>query len=216
MKDKSVDELAIILWNYNNFQQSLKKSDCIFVLGNFDIRTAQYGAKLFQEGYAPLIIFSGNKSDSNKNVWNIPEAQIFANEAIRLGVPKDKIFIEDKSTNTGENILFTKKFIAEKELDIQRLIIVQKPFMLRRVYATFMKQWSDKEIIMSAPKLSFEEYPNDVLSKKYIINIMVGDTQRIKLYPEKGFQISQEIPKEVWEAYEELVRRGFNHHIIKE
>lgn len=216
MKNKSVDELATVLWNYNNFQQPLKKSDCILVLGNFDIRTAQYGAKLFLEGYAPLIIFSGNKSDSNRNLWEIPEAQIFANEAVLLGVPQDRILLEEKATNTGENILLTKRLIEEKGLDIKSFIVVQKPFMLRRVYATFMQQWPIKEIIMSAPKLSFEEYPNDLLPKEYIINIMVGDTQRIKLYPEKGFQIPQEIPKNVWEAYEELVGRGFNHHVINE
>lgn len=34
MKDKSSDELATILWDYNNIQQPLEKSDCIFVLGS--------------------------------------------------------------------------------------------------------------------------------------------------------------------------------------
>jgi hypothetical protein len=46
--------------------------------------------------------------------------------------------------------------------------------------------------------------------------IMVGDTQRVKIYPEKGFQIPQEIPEEVWNAYEELVKRGYSSHISKE
>ncbi len=215
MEDKTIDELATILWNYNNLQQPLKKSDCILVLGNFDIRTAQYGAKLFIEGYAPLMVFSGNKSESNRNLWEVPEARVFANEAMHLGVPKDKILLEEKATNTGENILFTKQLLEEKGLNIESFIVVQKPFMLRRVYTTFLKQWPGKEIIMSAPQLSFEEYPNHVLSKNYIINILVGDTQRIKLYPEKGFQISQEIPEEVWLTYEELVKRGYSEHVLK-
>jgi hypothetical protein len=49
-----------------------------------------------------------------------------------------------------------------------------------------------------------------------VINIMVGDLQRIKIYPEKGFQIYQEIPAEVWKAYERLVALGFDKHLIKE
>lgn len=215
MKDKSTDELAKILFDYNNIQQPLEKADCILVLGNFDIRTAQYGAKLFLEGFAPLIIFTGNRSDSNRNLWDIPEAQVFANEAVRLGVPIDKILIEENATNTGENIIFTKQLIEDKGLNIKSIILVQKPFMLRRVYATAMKQWPEMKFTVSAPKLSFDDYFNGVLPKDYVINIMVGDTQRIKVYAEKGFQIPQVIPDDVWESFEELVKRGYSDHIIK-
>jgi len=44
---------------------------------------------------------------------------------------------------------------------------------------------------------------------------MVGDLQRIRVYPEKGFQIAQEIPADVWEAYEELVQMGFDSRLIQ-
>ncbi|MEJ7830229.1 MAG: hypothetical protein WKF91_18615 [Segetibacter sp.] len=43
---------------------------------------------------------------------------------------------------------------------------------------------------------------------------MVGDLQRIKVYAEKGFQIYQEMPVEVWQAYERLVEVGFNKQLI--
>jgi hypothetical protein len=43
----------------------------------------------------------------------------------------------------------------------------------------------------------------------------VGDLQRIKLYPEKGFQTYQEIPGQVWEAYLELVALGYDQHLIE-
>ncbi len=44
---------------------------------------------------------------------------------------------------------------------------------------------------------------------------MVGDLQRIKVYPEKEFQIYQEIPEDVWAAYEVLIRVGYDKHLIK-
>jgi hypothetical protein len=44
---------------------------------------------------------------------------------------------------------------------------------------------------------------------------MVGDLERIKLYPEKGFQIYQEIPEDVWAAFEELVNAGYTRHLVK-
>ncbi len=49
-----------------------------------------------------------------------------------------------------------------------------------------------------------------------VISIMVGDLQRIKVYPDRDFQIFQEIPKNVWGAYERLVGHGFVSHLIKD
>ena len=43
---------------------------------------------------------------------------------------------------------------------------------------------------------------------------MVGDLQRIRVYAERGFQIPQEIPDEVWAAYEELVQLGFDERLV--
>jgi len=215
MNNKSTNELAKILWRYNNLEQPLKKSDAILVLGSNDIRVAHRGAELFLQRFAPLIIFSGGFGVLTSQFYNKPEAEVFANEAMKLGVPQEKILIENKSTNTGENIVFTRKLIEDKGLRVNSLILVQKPYMLRRAYATFKQQWSGKEFVVSGPQIGYENYPNEIISKDLLINLMVGDTQRIRIYPEKGFQIPQEMPNEVWMAYEELVRRGFTDHLVK-
>ncbi len=44
---------------------------------------------------------------------------------------------------------------------------------------------------------------------------MVGDLQRIKEYPKKGFAVEQEIPDDVWGAYEQLVKVGYTKHLIQ-
>jgi len=86
--------------------------------------------------------------------------------------------------------------------------------MERRSFATFKKHWPEKELIVTSPQLSMQAYPTAEITLEEVIHIMVGDLQRIKVYPEKGFQIQQEIPKEVWEAFEKLVSLGFNSHLI--
>ena len=55
--------------------------------------------------------------------------------------------------------------------------------MERRSYATFMRQWPEPRpsIAISSPDISFEDYPNDHISREVVTNIMVGDLQRIKL-----------------------------------
>jgi hypothetical protein len=87
--------------------------------------------------------------------------------------------------------------------------------MERRSYATFKKHWPEKNLIVTSPQIDFTDYPNADVTIEKVINIMLGDLQRIRLYAEKGFQIFQEIPNEVWEAYEDLVELGFDEQLIK-
>lgn len=211
---RTTDELAKILWDYNILNHQIVKSDCILVLGSHDIRVAHRGAELYLQGFAQLILFSGNLGRLTEEIWTKPEAELFAEEAVRLGVPSDDILIENRSTNTGDNIRFAKALMEKSAISVNRVILIQKPYMQRRAYATFRKVWPDKDVIVTAPQFSFEEYPNEKIKKNDVISIMVGDTQRIKVYADRGFQIPQDIPDDVWAAYEELVRRGFTSHLI--
>ena len=128
---------------------------------------------------------------------------------------REKILVENRSTNTGENILFTQQLLKKHGLDPNSFIVVQKPYMERRSYATFKKHWPDKELIVTSPQYSMLDYATDEIPLEKVINIMAGDLQRIKLYPAKGFQIYQEIPADVWDAYERLVQLGFDKHLVK-
>ncbi|MEI6462940.1 MAG: YdcF family protein [bacterium] len=215
MKDKTDLELAKILWNYNKLEQQVEKSDCILVLCSNDIRVATKASELYLEKYAPKILFSGGYGEGTKDIFPKPEAEVFADIAIKLGVSKEDILIENKSTNTGENIKFSKELLGNSGLDIKSIILVQKPIMLRRSYATFMKQWAGMKFCVACEDISFEDYPNEIISMELLINTLVGYTQRLKVYSERGFQIYVEIPDEVWSAYEELVKRGYDKHLVE-
>jgi uncharacterized SAM-binding protein YcdF (DUF218 family) len=210
--------LAEKIWQYHLMHHQLFQADVILVLCSHDTRVAERAAELFHEGWGPLLVFSGGLGTITKDIWNEPEADQFAEIAIRLGVPRNRILIENQSSNTGENIMFSRQLLAEKEIDPQKFILVQKPYMERRSFATFKKLWPEKEVVVTSPQVSFDEYldayANRDLSRDEVINIMVGDLQRIKVYPEKGFQIYQEIPDDVWAAYEELVQAGYNQRLI--
>lgn len=208
-------ELARILWNYHHVYHQVKKSDCIMALGSHDLRVAERGAELWLQGFAPLLIFSGGLGNFTRDMWTESEADKFARIAIQLGVPAKNILVENKSSNTGENILFTKKLLDEHSITPDSFILVQKPYMERRTYATFMKQWPDKDILVTSPQISFEKYPTEEIPLERVISIMVGDLQRIIDYPAKGFQIYQEIPDNVLQAYERLIQLGFDSHLAK-
>lgn len=207
-------KLAQTLWDYHHVNHTLEKSDCILVLGSHDLRVAERGAELYLEGWAPLLVFSGGLGRLTQEIWSEAEADKFASIALAKGVPKDAILIENKSTNTGENILFTQQLFKDKNIDPQTFIVVQKPYMERRSYATFKRHWPDKKLLVTSPQISLNNYPNEDISPEEVVHIMVGDLQRIKIYPEKGFQIFQEIPEEVWKAYEKLVESGYTSHLV--
>lgn len=210
--------LAETIWNYHQMKHRVAKADAILVLCSHDERVAERGAELFLEGWAPLIIFSGGRGAITRSLWDEPEAERFARIAMNLGVPRESILVEVNSSNTGENIEFTRTLLAERGLDPDKFIIVQKPYMERRAFATFRKLWPEKEVIVTSPQVSFREYlaeySNRSLSASDVVSIMVGDLQRIKVYPARGFQIAQEIPDEVWRAYERLVHAGYDTYLI--
>ncbi|HSU49908.1 MAG TPA: YdcF family protein [Segetibacter sp.] len=206
--------LAQKVWDYHHVNNSLEKSDCILVLGSHDTRVADRAAQLFLDGWAPLLIFSGGLGRLTEDMWTETEADKFAKIAREMGVPSEAILIENKSTNTGENITNTQKLLKQHHLDPQSFIVVQKPYMERRSYATFKKHWPDKTLIVTSPQISFLDYPNEEISLEKVIHIMLGDLQRIKIYAEKGFQIYQPIPDDIWQAFEKLVELGFDEHLI--
>jgi uncharacterized SAM-binding protein YcdF (DUF218 family) len=211
-----VDILAQKIWDYHHLNHRIEKSDAILVLGSHDLRVAERGAQLFLEHWAPLLIFSGGLGNLTRGVWDQPEADRFAEIAVRMGVPPSAILIENRSTNTGENIQFTKALLATLHLDPQKFILVHKPYMERRAFATFRKVWPGKQALVTSPQISFEDYPNHEIPKREVIGIMVGDLQRIRFYPTKGFQIPQEIPPGVWAAGQKLIQLGYSQNLITE
>jgi len=210
--------LAETIWNYHRLEQHLEPGDAILVLCSHDRRVAERGAELFLDQWAPLLIFSGGLGSITKHMWIEPEADQFAKIAAGMGVPREQMLVENRSTNTGENIRLTRQLLAERKLDPQKFILVQKPYMERRSFATFRKLWPEKQVCVTSPQIGFEEYldsyAKDELSVDDVISIMVGDLQRIKVYAEKGFQIPQQVPADVWSAYEELVVAGYDRHLV--
>ncbi|MBI5220710.1 MAG: YdcF family protein [Candidatus Liptonbacteria bacterium] len=217
--DPGVLQLAEKIWNYHKLNQPLEKADVILVLGSSDLIVAEYAPRLFRDGWAPLLVCSGGLGALTSKIWHESEADKFAGIAIQMGVPQDKILIENRSANTGENILFTKELLKSRGIDPKKLILVQKPYMERRTHATFKKLWPEKDFVVTSPPDSFRDYLEYRANRETgrdLISVMVGDLQRIKLYPAKGFQVPQEIPSDVWDAYERLVQLGYTQHLVPE
>ena len=215
----TTESAAQMIWNYMLMHQELKKADAIFVLGNSDTRVAEYAAQLYLDSWAPILVCSGsgtihNHKPGREKFIGTTEAELFASIAIAMGVPKEKIIIENQSQSTGQNYEFSIIKLKEHGINIGSLIVVQKPYMERRAYAVGKMWLPDIDIVVTSPKITFDDYPSDELHKERLINSLVGDLQRVKEYPKLGFQIVQEIPDDVWNAYEFLVSKGYTKRMI--
>ena len=202
-----------ILWNYMKMNHKLKQSDCIIGLGTVDTNIANIASELYLKGYANKIIFSGGLGKITYKLWNKTEAEKFAQIAIKKGVPKERIYLEKESTNTGDNFRFSKKLIEKENLDIKSCIVVCKPYDEKRAYAAFKKIMPEFDVVIHSENVSCEEYYKR--NGNEWVNVLVGDIQRMKLFYENGWQIKMDIPNKVWKAYEILVNRGYDRFVLK-
>lgn len=216
MPEDNVDHYAQLLFDYHFLKQPLKKSDCIFVLGSHDPSVADYAAQLYHQGYAPYIIFSGGvirPAGELRNIEPKTEAACFFDIAIKEDVPAESIILENNATNTGENFIFTRKLLQEKKLPFKSFILVQKPYMVRRTYATAKIQFEGFDFVASALPDSYASYINrcaeNDISRERVISNMIGDLRRLRIYPDKGFLIAMEIPELIWDASEKLAEMGY-------
>lgn len=214
---------AQVIWDYMQLGHSLKPADIIFVLGSRDERIAAYAADLYHQNYASKIVVSGgisHKNDLLATKWSgETEADHFSNIMIENNVPKQDIILEIYAVNTGENVKNTYSLLEKLNLLPNSIILVQKPYMERRTYSTFMKQWPNAEslnVMVASPSLSFHDYLNEDQLPQDVISIMVGDLQRIIEYPKLNYQIYQKVPENVHNAYEYLIQHGFNKHLLQQ
>jgi uncharacterized SAM-binding protein YcdF (DUF218 family) len=212
----SVDDWARTLWDYHRVGHALEKADCIIVLGSHDTRVAERGADVLLEGWAPLLVCSGHLGALTRRMWTRPEAEIFADVAVDRGVPRDRILVESRSTNTGENVDFSRQLLSERGLIPRKAIAVQKPYMERRTLATFVRRWPELEVRVTSPQIGFDDYPTADIRKDDVIHIMVGDLQRLIVYGRKGWSAPQDVPPAVIEAYDQLVAAGYTRRLLPE
>lgn len=213
------DELIRTLWNYMKCNQKIEKSDCIIALGCEDLNVAKVAVNLYNEGYSDKIFFSGGLGKVTRKIWNKPEADKFAEYAIENGVKKENIYIENKSTNTGDNFRFTKELINKEGLEVKSCIIVCKPYAEKRAEATINKIMPECKSITTSQNIEYEQYciqyENEIGNIDEIVEDLVGCVERMKVFAERGWQVPVDIPDNVWQAFETLVRRGYDKYYTK-
>lgn len=208
-----------ILWDYLGMHQAPEKADCIVGFGNFNTNIARRAAELYCQGYAPKVLFTGGLGRNTAGLLPEPEAVRFARVAMACGVPEADILLEPDSTNTAENILFTRRLLEERGIPHSHILGVHQPFMERRIFAAMGVYWPEPRFTVTSPQVTIPEYLEDAkkqgVTENTAVSVIVGDFQRMDLYAKKGYQIPQEIPEEAWAAFRQLVALGYDKQLAK-
>ena len=203
-----------VIWDYLCLHQEPKKADVIVGFGNFNTDIARRAAELYLQGDAPKILFTGGLGRNTQGLLPEPEAVRFARVAMACGVPEEDIILEDKSTNTKENILFTREKLEALGIPHGHVLGVHQPFMERRIAAAMGVYWPDLNFSVTSPQVTIPEYLRRAMeqgiSENAAICVIVGDFQRMDLYAKLGYQLPQQIPEEAWDAFRALVALGYD------
>lgn len=125
---------AISIYSYSKTDQT-QKADAAIVLGTavwgdepspvFRERI-RHGIWLYQNNYVDYLIFTGGKGEGQK----YSEAEVAKKYAMGNGIPEEKIFMENQSRITDENLLFSKPILGKENFN--QVLLVSDPLHMKR------------------------------------------------------------------------------------
>lgn len=124
--------------NYIFLSDRLQKVDVIFLPGGSFPEIPERAAKLYHDGYAPLLLTSGgvsvksgkfNGAKSKTDIYDKEyktDCEFYTDVLLKNGVPRDSIICEYKSDHTRDNAFMSRKSTNENVLRGRGLDIFEK------------------------------------------------------------------------------------------
>ena len=146
--------VGLLEWSYPVLEETPEDADVIVVLGG-GIRRATstlpeaelaedtrfrciYAAELYKQRPLPIVVTGGRVDPS---IPVPPLAPEMKDLLVRLGVPADDILVEDESSSTYENALFSQPILADQ--NAQRILLITDAKHMMRSERCFVAQGFD-------------------------------------------------------------------------
>lgn len=135
---------AVLVSLYLPTSDPLKKADAIIVVSGGDTRgRTMHGVDLYQEGWAPKLIFSGAAADPN----SASNAKAMLAIASSRGVKRSAIELDESARDTKENAESTRSIASEHKT----IILVTSDYHQRRVSREFKKVYDADTVFINSP-----------------------------------------------------------------
>lgn len=196
-------------------EQTVGPADLVLAMGSQDLNVADTAARAFFDRKAQWLVCSGGLGKDTATLFQEPEGVLYARRCRELGVPEERVLIEDRASNSGENFQFSRALLAGRGIFPKTGVIACKPYMAKRAWAAGTMQWPEVRWSVACPRLTLEEYLAQGNDPTAVLELMTGDLQRLRVYAGR-FQAPVEVPEEVWAAYERLAGAGYDRYMIRE
>jgi hypothetical protein len=214
-----------ILWDYALLHHDLDGPEhagpveAVVVPGGYSDLPAVEAARLYlsleeRQDFRPLVVVTGFASPTAMRQWGRSEAARLANvfdEAMRAaGKPVADIFLEPDARNLGQNAIYLDRALRWRGIEAKHVLVVCKPYLERRTYATLQQGPRTCLFTMQSPPLGLEAWLRALhpeMSAKRSIDTLVGDFERVA-FP-NGFLVQQPVPRAAWDAFVRLKAAGF-------
>jgi len=202
-------DAAKVLFDYLSVSHKVWHADLVVGFGVADMRVPDRCIRLYHLDFAPILVFTGGVGSGSEDMQE-PEAIVFKKMAVGKGVPSESIYAEPLSTNTLENVLFSRELLKEKSLSPEAVILVAQSYRQRRVWLTCRKWLEGIRLINLPPPARFKEEIERFGGLKAFSSRLTGEIDRIITYGGKGDLFLEELPDTIKKAYGEL-QKGIEH-----
>ena len=160
-------------------------------------------------------MFAGGPGKITSSKFKKSEVEVYRDIAVQCGVPDEAILLETKSTNTGDNFRFSKRLLYQNQ--VKKILLVHYATSERRTLSVAKAILPEFDLIITSPELTFSSFLEQLRhSSEYFyseVSLLVGDIQRMIIYPQLGWQEEVEIPASIIHAYFFLNNKGFDKFI---
>ena len=200
--DPHTHDLAERIWNYHRLNHVLVPADVILVLCSHDTSVARRGAQLALEGWAPVLIFSGGLGSITRQSVDRAGGGSVRRDRARDGHRRrpdpDREPLDQHGREHQLHAGAARRAGCGSADLHRRSEAIHGAAQLRDVQSTLAGQDGAGDVAASL----LRRLPRQVLERLAVarrrVSIMVGDLQRVRVYPARGFQIPQDIPDDVW------------------
>lgn len=198
-----------VLFDYLYPKDNPKKSDIIVGFGSFDLKVPHRCAELYSQGFADKILFTGGIGAGTADLGK-PEAQAFLDYIHDYfpQIPDVDIFIEDQSTNTGENLEISQKLLMSHNPPIdlrsgeRSALLVTTAARQKRAELTWRKHFPKTTYYNCPPDTTLADDSELFNSKGLDLRqLVLNEIAKIDTYPARGFIAEEKIPDRVKQIY---------------
>ncbi len=155
-------------------QDRLQHADMIVAIsGGETTQRTREAVLLYEEGYAPTILFSGAAAD----VSGPSNAAVMRADAVSQGVPKSAIVTEDNSTTTAQNAADSAPIIRAH--NARTIILVTSPYHQRRASIDFHRSLGKGVVVINHSATDSVWRKNSWWTKPYTIGLTFSELQKI-------------------------------------